>query len=113
MALRFLKDKFFCGLDIGAYSLKASLIRTQDHNNLELLGVHEVRTQGIKNSSESKKYKAITDRKEAIKVAIKMAKHNDTVIITGKGAEPLMCLANGQKIPWDDREIVRELMPKI
>ena len=53
MAIRFLKDKYFCGLDIGAQTIKASLVRAQDQNNLELLGVYEVRTQGIKDSSIS------------------------------------------------------------
>lgn len=54
--------------------------------------------------------KKVLDRKEAIKMAISMAKKEDAVIITGKGSEPWMCLKNGKKIPWDDRKIVRELI---
>ena len=50
----------------------------------------------------------ILDRREAIRKALGLAKPNDTVIITGKGSEPWMCVAKGKKIPWDDREIVRE-----
>ena len=50
----------------------------------------------------------IIDRKEAIETAIKNAKTGDVVIITGKGSEPWMCLENGKKIPWDDRQIVRD-----
>lgn len=50
----------------------------------------------------------ILDRKEAIKKAITIAKIADTVVITGKGSEPLMCLANGKKIPWDDCQIARD-----
>ncbi len=49
----------------------------------------------------------ILDREEAIKKAISLAQAKDVVIITGKGCEPWMCVANGKKIPWDDREIVR------
>jgi len=49
--------------------------------------------------------KKILDRKEAIKTAIKSAKSDDVVIITGKGSEPWMCVANGKKIPWSDRQI--------
>lgn len=52
----------------------------------------------------------IIDRKEAIKTALKLAKPNDIVIITGKGSEPLMCLANGKKIAWSDKEIIKEEM---
>ncbi len=55
----------------------------------------------------------ILDRKEAIKKAITSAEPGDTVIITGKGCEPWMMLARGKKIPWDDREIVREQFHKI
>lgn len=53
-------------------------------------------------------YYRILDRKEAIKKALQDARHGDTVIITGKGAEPWM-MTKGGKIPWDDREIVRSL----
>jgi len=50
----------------------------------------------------------ILDRRKAIKKALELAKEGDAVIITGKGCEPWMCLADGKKIPWDDRKIVRE-----
>lgn len=58
------------------------------------------------------KAKKILDRKEAIETAIRLAKKEDVVIITGKGSEPLMCLANGHKIQWDDREVVKEILNK-
>ena len=54
------------------------------------------------------KAKKILDRREAIREALKLAKQNDVVIITGKGCEPWICVAKGKKIPWDDREVVRE-----
>ena len=56
--------------------------------------------------------KKVLDRKEAINAAIKSAKEGDVVIITGKGSEPWMCLENGKKIPWDDRQIARESLIK-
>jgi UDP-N-acetylmuramoyl-L-alanyl-D-glutamate--2,6-diaminopimelate ligase len=59
-------------------------------------------------SEGKKEYKKILDRKEAIQEAIKVANVGDIILITGKGSEPLMCLADGRKIPWDDREIVKE-----
>lgn len=64
---------------------------------------------GIPND-KSQITKKIIDRKEAIKTALKLAKQNDSVIITGKGSEPLMCLANGKKIAWSDKEIVKAEM---
>lgn len=56
------------------------------------------------------KGRKIIDRKDAIHTALKLAKSGDAVIITGKGSEPLMCLANGKKIPWSDKEIVKTEM---
>jgi len=53
------------------------------------------------------KAKKILDRREAIREALKIAKENDIVIITGKGCEPSICI-KGKKIPWDDRDVVRE-----
>jgi UDP-N-acetylmuramoyl-L-alanyl-D-glutamate--2,6-diaminopimelate ligase len=52
--------------------------------------------------------KKIINRREAIKTALSIAKENDAVIITGKGSETLMCLENGKKITWSDKDIVLE-----
>lgn len=55
----------------------------------------------------------ILDRREAINKALSLAKNNDTVIITGKGCEPWICIANGKKIPWNDRKVVQEELEKV
>jgi len=55
----------------------------------------------------------ILDRKKAIRKALKIANPGDVVIITGKGSEPWMCVAEGKKIPWDDRKVAREEFQKI
>lgn len=47
----------------------------------------------------------IIDREKAIKKAISLAKKGDIVVITGKGSEPWMHLAD-KKIPWNEKEIV-------
>lgn len=56
------------------------------------------------------KVKKVLDRKEAIKMAIRLAKKDDVVIITGKGSEPFMRVAGGKKIPWNEREIVMRIL---
>ena len=58
------------------------------------------------------KGRKILDRRLAINKAIKLAKKSDIVIITGKGSEPLMCLKNGKKIAWDDRQVAIEELSK-
>lgn len=52
----------------------------------------------------------ILDRGEAIKKALSLAGEGDLVIITGKGSEQAICVADDKKIPWDDRKKVREIL---
>jgi UDP-N-acetylmuramoyl-L-alanyl-D-glutamate--2,6-diaminopimelate ligase len=55
----------------------------------------------------------ILDRREAIAKALSLAKKDDIVLITGKGSEQAICLAAGRKLPWDDRQVVREELAKL
>lgn len=50
----------------------------------------------------------IQDRKAAIGEAMKLARPNDLVLITGKGCETWICVANDQKVPWNEREAAEE-----
>ena len=54
-------------------------------------------------------YLSISDRREAIHVAISKAKPNDVVIIAGKGHETYQIIANN-KFHFDDREIAKEAL---
>lgn len=51
----------------------------------------------------------IIDRKEAIEKAISLAKPNDIIVITGKGAETKMFYPDHQ-IPWNEKRITEELI---
>ncbi|MCD6148893.1 UDP-N-acetylmuramyl-tripeptide synthetase [bacterium] len=68
--------------------------------------------EGTQNQQGKSVYK-ILDRREAIKKSLELAKKDDVIIITGKGCEPSICLAQGKKIPWDDRRVLREEFEKI
>ncbi len=85
-----------------------------DENPLQIINEIE---QGIlkpkAQSSKLKTFHKILDRREAINKALSSAKPTDTIIITGKGSEPWMCIEKGKKIPWDDRQIVKEEYEKI
>lgn len=52
----------------------------------------------------------ITDRKKGIEKAINLADSGDIVLVTGKGSEQAICVANGEKIEWDDRKVVKKLL---
>ncbi len=67
----------------------------------------------IAEGAQNQKVEKIIDRREAIRYALKIAKTGDVIIITGKGCEPWMCVAGDKKIPWDDRDIVREEISKL
>lgn len=75
-----------------------------DENPMEIIS--EIK-KGIEGEPEVLE---ILDRREAIKEAINSAKKGDTVIITGKGSEVWLHEARGKKIPWNERQIVEELL---
>lgn len=52
----------------------------------------------------------ITNRGEAIKKAIAIAKNGDVVVITGKGSEPWIHYANRKKISWSDVKAAEEAL---
>lgn len=47
---------------------------------------------------------SILDRQAAINKAMELAEAGDLVLLTGKGCEPWICVADGKKLPWDERE---------
>ncbi len=68
--------------------------------------------EGI-DSSENKKVSVIEtvlNRKDAIARALEIATPQDIVLITGKGSEQFLVLPNNERIAWDDRTVVKELL---
>ncbi len=55
------------------------------------------------------KYEIVVDRKEAIAKAIKIMNKRDIVIIAGKGHEVYQEI-NGEKKPFNEREIIKEIL---
>ena len=50
----------------------------------------------------------IPDRHEAIRQAVAEMKEGDVVIGTGKGSEDWIHMADGEKIPWNERQEFEE-----
>ena len=75
-----------------------------DEDSLQIL---EDIKEGIAKGS---KVKTILDREKAIKEAVGFAKDGDTVVITGKGSELCIRLANGKRIDWSDKEVVKKAL---
>lgn len=55
----------------------------------------------------------LTNRREAIRTALKNAKKGDAVLITGKGTDPYLMGPRGKKTPWSDATVVKEELAKI
>lgn len=54
----------------------------------------------------------IEDRREAIAHAISIAQSGDVILITGKGTDPYIMRAHGDKEVWDDATVAREELLK-
>ena len=58
-----------------------------------------------------KNFFKVLDRKQAIKMALTLAKKDDLVLITGKGAEEVMAVGN-RMVPYSDKKVVEEILGK-
>lgn len=75
---------------------------------------HSIRDQvreGIEKAGGSIKLTELGDRREAIAKALSIAMKGDTVLITGMGHEQFR-IVNGERLPWNDGDVVREIMAK-
>ena len=61
---------------------------------------------GLENTSAD--YDVVTDRREAIYHALKIAQKGDIIVLAGKGHEDYQILAGGEHIHFDEREIVAQ-----
>ncbi len=64
---------------------------------------------GVTSVCKGDKYRIIPDRRDAIKMSIKLAGANDIVVIAGKGHEDYQIVRN-KKIHFSDREVVKEFL---
>ena len=72
--------------------------------------IREMVYEGIEDTKGgAMKTTEIADRREAIEKALQVAGKGDTVLITGMGHE-VYRIVNGQRIPWNDSEVVREIL---
>ena len=60
-------------------------------------------------ASSKRKVLAITNRKEAIRIASSLAQANDILIVAGKGHENYQEI-NGERFHFDDLEILTEAL---
>lgn len=54
----------------------------------------------------------ILDRRQALKHALEIAETNDLILVTGKGSEQFLILPENNRILWEDRKVIEELLKK-
>ena len=70
--------------------------------------INDIKQGALKaGAKEGKNMFIVPDRREGIRKALQLAKKDDLVLITGKGAEQSIVI-DGKSSPWDDRKVVRE-----
>jgi UDP-N-acetylmuramoyl-L-alanyl-D-glutamate--2,6-diaminopimelate ligase len=79
------------------------ILTNEDPYDEEPLDIVQQMTKNMKGTPA-----IVMDRREAIARAVALAHEGDAVLITGKGTDPCICVANGAKIPWSDAQVARE-----
>ena len=75
--------------------------------------INDIKKGAIKaGAKEGKSMFIVPDRREGIRKALQLAKKDDLVLITGKGAEQSIVIG-GKSSLWDDRKVVREELKKL
>jgi UDP-N-acetylmuramoyl-L-alanyl-D-glutamate--2,6-diaminopimelate ligase len=113
---RDVQKRFLFG-QISAQIADVIIITNDDVYDSDPERIAEDIAQGIAQvQSEKRKVKRIErhlDRRYAIAEALKIAKENDIVLITGKGSEQFLVLPGNHRIEWDEASIVKEELKKI
>ena len=92
-----------------------SLILTHEDSWTENPGdIISMIESGVKESGKviNQDYYIIENRKEAIHKAFTLAKPDDIVVITGKGAETKMVYPE-KTLEWNEKETIKELLQEI
>jgi UDP-N-acetylmuramoyl-L-alanyl-D-glutamate--2,6-diaminopimelate ligase len=73
-------------------------------------GIIDQVSSGIE-KKEGQNFWKIADRREAIRLALTLAKEGDCVVVAGKGCEEVIML-RGKRIPWNDKNVIKELLER-
>lgn len=92
-----------------ACNLSDKVVLTSDNPRFEEPGaIIEDMQKGV-SPTNYKKTLVMADRKEAIKMACSMAEPKDIILVAGKGHETYQEI-KGERFPFDDREVLKEML---
>lgn len=87
------------------------ILTDEESYNEDPQAIRDQVRQGIEEAGADAKLTEVPDRREAIKKALSIATKGDIVLITGMGHEQFR-IVDGKKLPWNDADVVRELIKK-
>lgn len=70
--------------------------------------IRDMIREGIEEAGGNAKTDEIADRREAIAKAMSIARKGDVIFVTGMGHEQFR-IVNGERLPWNDGDVVREI----
>lgn len=97
--------------EIAAKLADRVILTDEESYNEDPEAIRRMIYEGIEQASGTGKTTEIADRRDAIKKALDIATKGDTILITGMGHEQFR-IVNGEKLPWNDGDVVRELLGK-
>lgn len=87
------------------------ILTDEESYNEDPKQIRDMVMDGIAGAGAEAKTEEVADRRDAIAKALKIARKDDTVLITGMGHERFRIVA-GERLPWNDADVVRELSTK-
>jgi len=98
--------------EIAATKADRIFLTDEESYNEDPQKIREMIFEGIERvKGGAMKTTEIPDRREAIKKALSIATKGDIVLITGMGHE-MFRIVDGKRIPWNDAEVVHEILEK-
>ena len=95
--------------EIAARGADRIFLTDEESYNEDPEQIRQMIQEGIKSARGEGKTTEIADRREAIERALGSAGKGDIVLITGMGHEQYRII-NGERLPWNDTEVVREIV---
>ena len=95
-------------MDIACVNSKLAIITSDDLHNEEFDSI----LKDMLNGNSKTNYEVIEDRKKAIEKGISLLSENDILLILGKGHEESI-IVKDEKIPFNDKKIVENILMKI
>ncbi len=97
--------------EIAARLADRIVLTDEESYNEDPAEIRRMVMDGISDAKGEAKTEEIADRRDAIAKALKIARKGDTILITGMGHERFR-IVNGERLPWNDADVVRELVEK-